>query len=71
MAPAPRGQAVLCSALTHPGHDVAGQTLVVGGDGRYFNSVAISVILKMAAANGVATDTCVCVCVCVRARARA
>lgn len=33
---------------------MAGQTLVIGGDGRYFNSVAISVILKMAAANGVA-----------------
>ncbi len=29
-----------------------GQTLVLGGDGRYFNSIAIQVILKMAAANG-------------------
>ncbi|MDH4215681.1 MAG: alpha-D-glucose phosphate-specific phosphoglucomutase [Gallionella sp.] len=30
----------------------AGSTLVLGGDGRYYNSEAIQIILKMAAANG-------------------
>jgi phosphoglucomutase len=33
---------------------LAGSTLVLGGDGRYFNDVAIQTILRMAAANGVA-----------------
>ncbi len=33
--------------------DLQGQTLVLGGDGRYYNRQAIQTILKMAAANGV------------------
>jgi phosphoglucomutase len=32
--------------------DCAGQTLVLGGDGRYFNRTAVDVILRMAAAHG-------------------
>jgi phosphoglucomutase len=33
---------------------LAGATLVLGGDGRYYNRTAIQTIMKMAAANGVA-----------------
>jgi phosphoglucomutase len=32
--------------------DTTAKTLVLGGDGRYFNRVAIQIIIKMAAANG-------------------
>lgn len=34
--------------------DCQGQTLALGGDGRYYNRQAIQIILKMAAANGLA-----------------
>ncbi|MDG2992191.1 alpha-D-glucose phosphate-specific phosphoglucomutase [Candidatus Synechococcus calcipolaris G9] len=34
--------------------DCQGQTLVLGGDGRYYNQTAIQIILKMAAAHGFA-----------------
>ena len=34
--------------------DFKGKTLVLGGDGRYFNQQAIQIILKMASANGFA-----------------
>ena len=33
--------------------ELHGGTLVVGGDGRYYNDSAIQIILSMAAANGV------------------
>src|SRR5579872_7176011 len=36
------------------GSGVAGQTLVLGGDGRFFNDRAIQTIIRMAAANGLA-----------------
>jgi adenylate kinase len=36
-----------------PTKDVVGGTLVLGGDGRYFNRRALQIIFRMAAANGV------------------
>ena len=33
--------------------DAVGKTMVLGGDGRFYNRVAIQIILKMAAANGI------------------
>lgn len=47
--------------------DRQGSTVVVGGDGRFFNQTAIEVIVQMAAANGVSVTVCVCVCLCVHA----
>jgi len=40
------------NAITDSGEQLSGKTLVVGGDGRYYNREALQVILKMAAANG-------------------
>ncbi len=40
-------------ALLNSLETVSGATLVLGGDGRYYNRQAIQIILKMAAANGV------------------
>lgn len=40
--------------------DRQGSTVVVGGDGRFFNQTAIKVIVQMAAANGVSVTVCLC-----------
>lgn len=36
-----------------PSKELKGSTLVVGGDGRYHNDVAVQIIIKMAKANGI------------------
>eukprot|EP00613_Pedinella_sp_CCMP2098_P014814 CAMPEP_0171761938 /NCGR_PEP_ID=MMETSP0991-20121206/48366_1 /TAXON_ID=483369 /ORGANISM="non described non described, Strain CCMP2098" /LENGTH=1066 /DNA_ID=CAMNT_0012365321 /DNA_START=37 /DNA_END=3233 /DNA_ORIENTATION=+ len=41
------------STVKASGADMADKTLVIGGDGRYFNPTAIQTIVKMAVANGV------------------
>jgi phosphoglucomutase len=41
------------STVKSSGADMADKTLVIGGDGRYYNDTAIQTIIKMAVANGV------------------
>jgi hypothetical protein len=45
-------------ALTATGTKVAGSTLCISGDGRYYNKTAIQTIIKMAAAAGVRRVWC-------------
>ena len=44
----------LFDELHGPGQSAAGQTLVLGGDGRYYNRVALQTLLRMAVARGYA-----------------
>ena len=39
--------------LALPGEEVSGSTMVLGGDGRWFNKEAAQIIIKLAAGNGV------------------
>jgi len=41
------------NTLIDQGDTLAGQSLVIGGDGRYYNKTAIQTLLKMAAAQGI------------------
>ncbi len=45
-------QAVFNTVKEIAGTDLSSQTIVVGGDGRYYNDKAAQIILRMAAANG-------------------
>ncbi len=45
-------QSVFDAVIDEAGDDLRGRTLVVGGDGRYFNRTAVQTILRMASANG-------------------
>lgn len=51
-------------AILHAlGDQLAGCTLVVGGDGRFYGKEAVTKIIRIAAANGVRSIRLVCVCV--------
>jgi len=39
--------------LSHPESEYVNKTLIVGGDGRYYNDIAIQIIIKIASANGI------------------
>ena len=45
-------QAVFDTVREEPGVDLGRETLVVGGDGRYYNRTAIQCLVRLAAANG-------------------
>jgi phosphoglucomutase len=46
-------QAIFDALPEAVGEGIAGKTLVLGGDGRFFNDIAIQAIIRIAAANGV------------------
>src|SRR5262249_57089187 len=45
-------QAIFDTVHEEPGVDFARETLVIGGDGRYYNRPAIQRLVRLAAANG-------------------